>query len=61
MNFKNKKLLACAIFSISLVTQAQQNNKWNNDFSDASESLKTVGRGSCAINDEIRHYGTVHH
>ena len=53
MNFKNKKLLACAIFSISLVTQAQQNNKWNNDFSDASESLKTVGRGSCAINDGV--------
>lgn len=53
MKFIKQKLLACLAFGLGLTVQAQQEEirTWNNDFSNVSETLRTVGRGSCSIVD----------
>ena len=53
MNSAKKKLLVCTVLLAGLTAQAQQNNGWSNDFSDSSEMLRTVGKGSCSISDGV--------
>ena len=53
MNLVNKKLLACTVLSISMAAQAQQNGKWSNDFSNPTETFRTVGQGSCSSRDGV--------
>lgn len=53
MNLVNKKLLACTVLSISMAAQAQQNGKWSNDFSNPTETFRTVGKGACSIRDGV--------
>lgn len=56
MKLVNKKLMACAALSLTLAAQAQQSGggaPWSNDFADNTETLKTVGRGTCSIRDGV--------
>lgn len=53
MKFLKQNLFVCMALSLGLTAQAQQADigNWSKDFSDASETLRTVGRGSCCIAD----------
>ena len=49
MNRISKVFLACACSVFCMNGQAQSNATWTNDFSNAGETLKVVGRGTCRI------------
>ena len=55
MKFLKQNLFVCMALSLGLTAQAQQADigNWSKDFSDASETLRTVGRGSCCIADGV--------
>lgn len=53
MNTISKILLTCFSCLCCLNSQGQENTSWNNDFSNSKETLKTVGRGSCTIQDGV--------
>ena len=46
MNRISKVFLACACSVFCMNGQAQSNATWTNDFSNAGETLKVVGRGT---------------
>ncbi len=53
MNRISKVFLACACSAFCMNGQAQDNASWTNDFSNAGETLKVVGRGTCSIADNV--------
>lgn len=53
MNRISKVFLACACSVFCMNGQAQSNATWTNDFSNAGETLKVVGRGTCSIADNV--------
>ncbi|WP_368114532.1 glycoside hydrolase family 2 TIM barrel-domain containing protein, partial [Bacteroides sp. RTP21281st1_E4_RTP21281_210402] len=53
MNRISKIFLACACSAFCMNGQAQDNASWTNDFSNAGETLKVVGRGTCSIADNV--------
>ena len=53
MNRISKVFLACACSVLCMNGQAQSNATWTNDFSNAGETLKVVGRGTCSIADNV--------
>ncbi len=53
MNQINKILLTCACCLSGLSIQAQDNTVWNNDFSDSSQPLNIVGRGTCKVENGV--------
>lgn len=53
MNRISKVFLACACSAFCMNGQAQDNAAWTNDFSNAGEILKVVGRGTCSIADNV--------
>lgn len=53
MNKISKVFLTCACSAFCLNGLAQDKATWTNDFSNAEETLKTVGRGTCSITGTV--------
>ena len=53
MNKISKAFLSCVYSILCLSVQAQDQTTWTNDFSNTGEKLKTVGRGTCSIADNV--------